>query len=808
MIIRGRSRGRPAELAEHLARLDTNERLEVLQIRGTVADTVLDSLREMMAVAAGTACTKALYHASLSTRAHEHLSVDQWIYAAAKLEQRLGLDEQPRVIVQHLKKNREHLHVVWSRIDPRKMSAVPDSHNYRAHEEVARQLEREFGHERVQGALVERDGERPLRTPYVHELQQAARTGIDIARVTTEVTKLWRQPEAAATFAAGLKGLGYQLAIGDRRTFVIIDQKGGVHSLARRVEGARTADIKERLADIDALPTVAEARGALRENQRSDENSKPVDRTRTSGGAEPRAVLENLFRTPSYATMAEIERAAEGALPDRQSAMAELLREPDLVSLHRPTGELVGYTTKAIRAEELAAMALARKLNAGRVKPFSAATIDAVIAQQGLSADQEQAVRLALSGSQLTLITGRAGTGKSHVHASLWAVAAAEKRPVFALAPTHTVVADMQDAGYARTNTIHSFLWYRQHAPDHATGRIERNALVVVDEIGMVSTHHLLQLMRAVPASASIVMMGDDRQLGSIQRGGIFADLVAALGGAELTTFRRQERHWARAASRAFAEYRFLDGLEAYAERDLIHWSPSLDASRTALLARYEADTRNAGLGKKFIFAYTNQECRKLNRGAQAIHIARGGVQNLHTFETERGKLRVGEGDRVAFRATDKRRGILNGAMATVEKIEENRLTTRTDRGRVVKFDISEFSALELGYAGTIYRGQGKTLDDVYLLHTRHWRDAASYVALTRSRRTTRIFVARDQATNVSDLARQMGRQTRRESTLQYLTSAELQQMQQQVVEVVEKAWPQPTNQRGATRTKDRFLER
>jgi hypothetical protein len=71
-----------------------------------------------------------------------------------------------------------------------------------------------------------------------------------------------------------------------------------------------------------------------------------------------------------------------------------------------------------------------------------------------------------------------------------------------------------------------------------------------------------------------------------------------------------------------------------------------------------------------------------------------------------------------------------------------------------------------LGYAGTIYRAQGKTLDEAYVLHTRHWRDAASYVALTRSRGVTRVFVSKDQARDLEDLARQMSRQSHRGSTL------------------------------------------
>ena len=54
----------------------------------------------------------------------------------------------------------------------------------------------------------------------------------------------------------------------------------------------------------------------------------------------------------------------------------------------------------------------------------------------------------------------------------------------------------------------------------------------------------------------------------------------------------------------------------------------------------------------------------------------------------------------------------------------------------------AEFQGFRHGYAGTIYKGQGRTLDHTYLYHTHHWRSAASYVALTRQRESAQVFVA------------------------------------------------------------------
>ena len=124
--------------------------------------------------------------------------------AIDRLEKELGLTGQPRAVVVHKKDGREHCHVVWSRIDLARLRTISDSHNYRKHELVARELERAFGHERVQGAHIEREGRaRPKRTPSHAEMQQGTRTGITPQAARAHITKVWQQSDTGAAFAKG-----------------------------------------------------------------------------------------------------------------------------------------------------------------------------------------------------------------------------------------------------------------------------------------------------------------------------------------------------------------------------------------------------------------------------------------------------------------------------------------------------------------------------------------------------------------------------------------------------------------------------
>jgi hypothetical protein len=138
MVIKGKARGGASALAGHLERRDTNEEVRLRELRGVTARDVRGALREMDCMGSGAASVRTLYHAAINTAPGERLTDEQKQLAVDRLEKELGFEGQPRIIVEHLKKDREHLHVVFLRIDTDRMVAIPDSHNYRKHEIVAR----------------------------------------------------------------------------------------------------------------------------------------------------------------------------------------------------------------------------------------------------------------------------------------------------------------------------------------------------------------------------------------------------------------------------------------------------------------------------------------------------------------------------------------------------------------------------------------------------------------------------------------------------------------------------------------------
>jgi len=292
LIIKGKSRGGPKQLATHLLRADTNERVEVLELQSS-ASTLADAFREWQLIAEGTKGTRGLYHANIDPDARYTMTAEQWRRAVDVLERELGLDGQPRAVVLHEKQGRQHIHVVWQRTDIDTMTLVSDSRNYHAHERASLALENEFGHEIVPGKHAKRDDSQPAPQSEINhaEWQQAERTGIDPRELKDQVTALYNASASGSLFQQTLDEAGLIIAKGDRRDFVIVDEAGEVHSLARQIRGVTAKDLRAFMADLDreALPTVDEAK-AIQKDRPAPEPPPLADAPETArpadGGSE------------------------------------------------------------------------------------------------------------------------------------------------------------------------------------------------------------------------------------------------------------------------------------------------------------------------------------------------------------------------------------------------------------------------------------------------------------------------------------------------------------------------------------------
>jgi ATP-dependent exoDNAse (exonuclease V) alpha subunit len=377
----------------------------------------------------------------------------------------------------------------------------------------------------------------------------------------------------------------------------------------------------------------------------------------------------------------------------------------------------------------------------------------------GISREQALAFRHATGAEGLALIDGQAGTGKSWTMAAIRDAYEAAGHRVIGLAFTNKVVKNLAQDGFEHTNTVHRELIFLNNS------RTSWNAktVVMVDEAAMLDTKlYAMVTAHAHDAGAKILLVGDDRQLSSIDAGGMFAVLKDRHGAAVLSEVKRQYKADERRASEMMAEGNFDAALAIYDRKGAIHWTRTQVEARAELVAKWAADTAAERDKSRFVFAYTNQDVDLLNVALRAVRKERGELEwEDHTIKTAHGRFDFSAGDRVQFTGTDRRLGVENGAAGIIEAIDGTHLAVRLagPEGKTITFDAANFGHFRHGYAGTVWKGQGDTLDQTYLYHSEHWRSAPSYVALTRHREQTELFVATNTAGDLKALAKQVARQ-------------------------------------------------
>ena len=288
MILKGNIRKGGSDLATHLSNEYDNERVEIAQVRGAFARDLHGVFAEYEAAASGTKCQKPFY--SLAINPASPLSREQYFAAIDHIEDKLGLARQPRAVVFQVKNGREHCHVVWSRTDLGHMRAIDIKHDRMKLRTCARELAHAYGLSLPPGLAEDRGDARFERNRDVTfaEKAMAEASGITPEQRRSTITRIYRQSDNAEPFRAGLEREGYVLAQGQRRAYVVVDRAGHVHALARQIDGAKTKDVKARLAELPAetLPTVEAAQAQQKARQSAgDERLREKARARGAKSA-------------------------------------------------------------------------------------------------------------------------------------------------------------------------------------------------------------------------------------------------------------------------------------------------------------------------------------------------------------------------------------------------------------------------------------------------------------------------------------------------------------------------------------------
>jgi ATP-dependent exoDNAse (exonuclease V) alpha subunit len=254
-----------------------------------------------------------------------------------------------------------------------------------------------------------------------------------------------------------------------------------------------------------------------------------------------------------------------------------------------------------------------------------------------------------------------------------------------------------------------------------ARWRLRVNQMVIVDEATLAGTFALDELVRAAgTAGAKVVLVGDQGQLSSVEAGGMFAALVRARDGLapELTDVRRFHHAWEKQAS---VELRAgsADAIDAYQAHERVA-EGNRDQMLDALYLAWKNDTVSGQTS--LMIAGDLGTVSELNARARADRIATGAVTESGLALA--GGASAGVGDLVVTRQNDRRlsagrRWVRNGDRWVVTATDQAGAMTvqRANGGGVVVLPAAYVAEhVELAYASSAHRAQGRTVDTAHAL--------------------------------------------------------------------------------------------
>ena len=253
----------------------------------------------------------------------------------------------------------------------------------------------------------------------------------------------------------------------------------------------------------------------------------------------------------------------------------------------------------------------------------------------------------------------------------------------------------------------------------------------MVDEAGMIGSRQLSRLItRAHQAGAKLVLVGDAEQLQAIEAGAAFRAIAERVGVIAITEPRRQLVDWQRLATKELATARTDAALDRYQMAGLVQGHTTREEARAGVIAAWQTGRERYPEQSQLILAHERVDVRALNAAARAVRHAAGELGPDQVLETEAGPQAFAEGDRIYFLRNERGLGVKNGTLGTLTRIEGGRLTVRLDphgrapgtdgaaSGKEVTFDLGDYADIGHGYAATIHKNQGATVDQAHVLAT------------------------------------------------------------------------------------------
>lgn len=436
-------------------------------------------------------------------------------------------------------------------------------------------------------------------------------------------------------------------------------------------------------------------------------------------------------------------------------AIDRVLQSSELVALQSETNSKANplYTTRIYQRQYNQIMQIASFLIENKAYGVSRKYSEEAIHRQNkalqkqvgakLSKEQCKAIEHVLNRRQLVNVVGLAGAGKSTMLSAAHDAWIRQGYKVVGGALSGKAADGLQNASAIPSRTLHSW----EHGWKHGRNHLNEGDVLVIDESGMVATAQLSRIIKYVyEKKAKLVLVGDPHQLQPIESGTPFKDITNKYGFAKLSEIRRQKADWQKTASLDLSRGNIQKAIQAYDSHGMVEYAHSEHDAISALVEDYMVDRELHGETKsRLALAYRRQDVFAINKAIRTTRKSAHELSDETIFDTDHGKRGFAVGDRILFTRNDYNLNVKNGMLGTLLEIDGKFITVELGNPVIPKpitINTEKFSSYEYGYATTIHKSQGSTVDHAFVLKSRTMdhHPSLSYVAMTRHSEQMQVY--------------------------------------------------------------------
>ena len=411
------------------------------------------------------------------------------------------------------------------------------------------------------------------------------------------------------------------------------------------------------------------------------------------------------------------------------------------------------FTSKSRIKLEDNMTALAGKLHGKNKFSIRKRLIKRYCKKHRLSQEQINSVYHITRGHNLSLIIGKAGTGKSYslrVAKELWD----EKgNKTYGVSISGKAAEELQKSSKINSKTIHSFLY----SLDKNYIKLNKKSVVVMDEAGMTDLPSMFKVIDKIhSAKAKIVLVGDPQQLQPIGVGLPFESLIKSFGAAEINNVKRQQVKWQQKATELLSRGYTKKALKKYYTKGHVKFSDKpFDALLDKFINVYKK-TNNMPL----ILTYTNKDVDSINSSIRDYLVKNNRLATGYVFETHKGNKAFCVGEKIICLENDSVSGVKNGTIGVIQKIDDKIVFLKSN-DKVFKIDLDKYKKIDYGYGVTIHKSQGMTVkNSIFYVNEGNLNENLIYVALSRHINSTNLIINSKKIQNLYSLAKNITYQT------------------------------------------------